>query len=693
MSGINEEGVSQGAIRTRKCRERMKQEKKEVTKAADRIRKQASRDHETPQKHQKRNRSNSLNNKKRQKHESPHERQKRKSANRLRNKERHKHESPRKHQERKSAHSSHMKMWRMIQSPQQRKMRNTASSVRNNERHEHESPQERQKRISNIIRDNDVRRKRKSHSDDDGDDVNLKAAIDYAVKQGKKKLHRTMDPDDPNLHRAYVCIVCDCFVPSSEPLKTMTRDQLMVHQRRLGVYEYEEYHNVTLKPELIKQYHVTGFSNMLLSRRSRLLVHGRRKGWITCSHCRLSLRPHLQLKPNPPRNSIANGFVIGGFARRIKRRKPLGRVSYRDIDVEEIPDEIRALLAPVRPYGYIFAYSGGSHKSIQGHYQFFETDQSRLGGVLNHVRDMGVPKDMYIMLCGRMTPEQKRIVRERVILDTELYMDILEHFIVNSGHPAYSDMPLPEHFPQPLFFEDDGVDNNTDTAMNPEVERTFEGGTYYYSTAQDAAPGVCVYPDEKQFAIAMLNQSSPTLLAIGGNYARMKELRVEDVLPFAFPYGMGGPKVKRRTPISEEACLQRYMRLAMRQFMRGDVILVIGNMYGRIQTFRSGIMLCRSQANGVQLGETLSQFNISDIPTDGSTNASTDRLLNAINTTCRALGHSPEAAKFARKCYFAFMDHWGLNSLFLSVTPDDLCNFRIRLYVRPESYVSPAHIH
>ena len=104
-------------------------------------------------------------------------------------------------------------------------------------------------------------------------------------------------------------------------------------------------------------------------------------------------------------------------------------------------------------------------------------------------------------------------------------------------------------------------------------------------------------------------------------------------------------------------------------------------------------MLCRSQANGVQLGETLSQFNIFDIPTDGSTNASTDRLLNAINTTCRALGHSPEAAKFSRKCYFVFMDHWGLNSLFMSVTPDDLCNFRIRLYVRPESYVSPAHIH
>ena len=55
--------------------------------------------------------------------------------------------------------------------------------------------------------------------------------------------------------------------------------------------------------------------------------------------------------------------------------------------------------------------------------------------------------------------------------------------------------------------------------------------------------------------MAMMNQSSPTLLTIGVNYANSKELRLEDVLPFAFLYGMGGPKGARRTQISEEQCL------------------------------------------------------------------------------------------------------------------------------------------
>ena len=92
-------------------------------------------------------------------------------------------------------------------------------------------------------------------------------------------------------------------------------------------------------------------------------------------------------------------------------------------------------------------------------------------------------------------------------------------------------------------------------------------------------------------------------------------------------------------------------------------------------------MVCRSQVNGVSLGETLSKFTTDDIPKDGSTNTTTDAFLKAINTSCKALGHTTEAAKAARKGYFSFMDHFGLNSLFLTVTPDDQRNFRIRLYI------------
>ncbi len=48
------------------------------------------------------------------------------------------------------------------------------------------------------------------------------------------------------------------------------------------------------------------------------------------------------------------------------------------------------------------------------------------------------------------------------------------------------------------------------------------------------------------------------------------------------------------------------------------------------------------------------------------------------------MGHTEEAAKFARRCMFAMVDHFGLNSLFLSTIPDDECSFRVRLYSKGE---------
>ena len=166
---------------------------------------------------------------------------------------------------------------------------------------------------------------------------------------------------------------------------------------------------------------------------------------------------------------------------------------------------------------------------------------SEIGGVFNHAREkFGPAKDLYVMLCGRFTPQQREIISKRVVMDTDLYMDILNYFIEESGHPGYKDMSLPKEFPSPVFVADEANDNNTDISIDPEIEKTVVGGTYYLSTAQDPSHVTSVYPDTRHFATALLTNSSPTLLAHGCQYANMRELRVEDVLPFAFTTGRGG---------------------------------------------------------------------------------------------------------------------------------------------------------
>jgi hypothetical protein len=89
------------------------------------------------------------------------------------------------------------------------------------------------------------------------------------------------------------------------------------------------------------------------------------------------------------------------------------------------------MLAPVRPYGCVFAYSGGSQKSISGNYHLFEMDQNRLRAVINHLNQAGIGEHMYCVLCGRMTPDQKRIAHRsrRAVVDTQLFIDILTWFV------------------------------------------------------------------------------------------------------------------------------------------------------------------------------------------------------------------------------------------------------------------------
>ncbi len=81
----------------------------------------------------------------------------------------------------------------------------------------------------------------------------------------------------------------------------------------------------------------------------------------------------------PPKFSIANGFVIGSFPREIQFTNKDGERVTRKIDYN-LTDILKAMSAPVRPYGAVFAFSGGAQQSICGNYQYFEIDQNCLGG-------------------------------------------------------------------------------------------------------------------------------------------------------------------------------------------------------------------------------------------------------------------------------------------------------------------------
>ena len=61
-------------------------------------------------------------------------------------------------------------------------------------------------------------------------------------------------------------------------------------------------------------------------------------------------------------------------------------------------------------------------------------------------------------------------------------------------------------------------------------------------------------------------------------------------------------------------------------------------------------------------------------------NETLKKLFKSIKGQTASLGHSNEAASFARQRLFSMWHYFGSPAVFFTVTPCDECSFRVRLY-------------
>jgi len=482
-----------------------------------------------------------------------------------------------------------------------------------------------------------------------------------------------------------VCIICDRFIIGTEKTCKIQKNQILSHMDTLGVVAYETYYGSKLHPQLVTQYEVDGLEGMLLSPRSR-----ENDGLFdACSTCINGLKRTAKNGRRPPKHAIANGFAIGHIPKTIITEGLSGTSEKTDIHEEQLTDIVCSFLSPVRAFGYVFAYTAGAHKSIRGHYSFYEVDQTHVGSVMNYFQNTGANPHIYCVLCGRMTPKQKEIVKQKVSLDTQLLIKLLTWFSTQSGHPGYKNIVPPSKCPVPTVIEDPASSHNTDEEHNPEIEHKFDGATFHFSSAHEPEKDTGVYGSSQNFILAMMTKTMPTLLVQGGNYANLHELLLENVCALQFPFGNGGPKMKRRNPVSAMECYRHYLRLSLCQFMRGDFLLLINHMYNRCLSYKTAMIKCRSNFFGSTLGEKVSTLKIEDLNqavmlsnSGQGTSGIAGQFLTAVKTSCTPIGHSAEAAKFHRRQHFAMDDYFGGSALFLTITPCDACTFRVRLFAQ-----------
>ena len=65
-------------------------------------------------------------------------------------------------------------------------------------------------------------------------------------------------------------------------------------------------------------------------------------------------------------------------------------------------------------------------------------------------------------------------------------------------------------------------------------------------------------------------------------------------------------------------------------------------------------------------------------------------FLKAVETSCRPIGHSNEAADYARKKYMSMWNYFGAPSLFLTISPCNEVSFRMKLYATADTHKLPS---
>ena len=84
--------------------------------------------------------------------------------------------------------------------------------------------------------------------------------------------------------------------------------------------------------------------------------------------------------------------------------------------MEEI---LATTLTKIRVFENVYSYTAGAHKSIKVHHTCFMNNPEFVGAIFDYMIKSGTVPDMYVMICGRVTPVQRDIIRRRCIIDTD----------------------------------------------------------------------------------------------------------------------------------------------------------------------------------------------------------------------------------------------------------------------------------
>jgi len=360
----------------------------------------------------------------------------------------------------------------------------------------------------------------------------------------------------------------------------------------------------------------------------------------------------------------------------------------------------RSLITPVQGYGYCFSYVGGQQKNLKGTMTFMRIEERKIARAAIHLECMGLAKHVVVLLTGKLTKKQKARVEKKKEIRTDKILEAVQW--LSKNHKRWKNVDLDEFRKELAGATPVVVDNSSEVdSENANVEEQELFTCYFPDGATNERAGGFDDPEafktyvnemkEKNFNVELQLQLGKEFVQSGDGDPLVNSSLLQ------FPYGVGGMDERRVLADGSfsdrpdtEMFLQHLSRISQPVFQEPMFQLVMYSLISKHRLLKRSKLQLRGKKTASEIANGINAFDVSSAIRGrraGNRNAGTKaskKLLNAVDACSQALPHTNEAAKNARATAETIQHHFGIGSVFLTVSFDDENSFLLQVLSREE---------
>ena len=355
-------------------------------------------------------------------------------------------------------------------------------------------------------------------------------------------------------------------------------------------------------------------------------------------------------------------------------------------ELTDLNDVEKAFLTPTHSYGYCFNYQGGRMMQMKGQMTFMRVEPRSLAKAVSTLELMGLDKHVVVLLSGKMTYGQKQKIEQLTTVRTDKMIAAVKW--LSENHREWKNVDLEKLKTQIANTKPIRMDKSTTCESgNATVEEDIVFTCYFPDGKANASSGGFDNPlDFKEFVDVMQENNYDVHFKAELEREFVKGKEGDQLIlacPLQFPYGVGGMDETRELAdgrLTSKVDLSEYLKhlslKSQREFQTPLFQLVSYSMLSRSRLLRSANLQLKRKVDAKQLAK---RFDAQDLSKAIKARRCRKKwgkkisqdLLDAVDATARDLPHTNEASKKVRSSMEAMHHHFGMGSVFLTVTFDD----------------------